>query len=674
MKKFGFTIIMIVVFSIHATCQYCKVYTTSNSDLPYYLISALASDSQGNIWIGTGNAFGNGGGVAKFDGENWTIYNTSNSDLPFNMIGAILPEIQGGVWIGTSGGVYGTRGGGLAYLKEDIWTIYDTANSELPDNDIVELIKDNQGSLWIGTFGGGLAKFDGSNWIVYDKSNSDLPNDDVFGLAFDKQENLWVGTFGGLAMFDGENWTVYNTSNSDLPHNYVYDLAFDSQGVLWIGTAYHISGPVAGGLARFDGENWTVYNTSNSILPHNDVYDIKIDDQDNVWIGCGDHIPSSVGGLLKFDGTDWTLYDKTNSRIPYNLVYTLTIDPDGNIWTGSVNHDEQGGLACVDPGTVTSVDKRYAIPGIDSVLISIKMSDPTNNTLLAEIEAPDQILVDSLQLFDDGNHNDGNAGDSLYANIWPVSYPEERKYYVDLFIRQVDTDTIINHMDNMTLFTTKGPVVLESYTITSSDTIPNPGNRMIVKLTLKNNGTQKPVRNIKARLLSLDSLVDVVINMQSFDDMAPGETVQCNFSYSFDISEDCLPGTDIPFELEISEDEYVYWYDTFSIMVETPTPVLQIKENIPNTFSLKQNFPNPFNTSTTIEYNLPKSGNVNISIYNLSGERIKVLNNSFQNAGSYEIQWNGRNDSDEVVSSGFYFLELNCNDYRKIIQMIFLKD
>jgi ligand-binding sensor domain-containing protein len=41
-------------------------------------VKAIAIDGQGNKWIGT-----RGGGLAKFDGVNWTVYNTSNSGLPF---------------------------------------------------------------------------------------------------------------------------------------------------------------------------------------------------------------------------------------------------------------------------------------------------------------------------------------------------------------------------------------------------------------------------------------------------------------------------------------------------------------------------------------------------------------------------------------------------------------
>jgi N-acetylneuraminic acid mutarotase len=93
----------------------------------------------------------------------------------------------------------------------------------------------------------------------------------------------------------------------------------------------------------------------------------------------------------------------------------------------------------------------------------------------------------------------------------------------------------------------------------------------------------------------------------------------------------------------------------------------------PTEFLLHQNYPNPFNPETTIEYVLPKSGNVNISIYNISGQKVKVLKNNFQTAGSYNIQWNGRNSSGQVLPSGVYLLEMVINGYRQTKRMLLLK-
>jgi hypothetical protein len=94
----------------------------------------------------------NSGGLAKFDGVNWTVYNTSNSGLPDNYVRAIAIDGQGNKWIGTDGG-------GLAKFDGVRWTVYNTSNSGLPDNWVNAIAIDGQGNKWIGTFGGGLAVY-----------------------------------------------------------------------------------------------------------------------------------------------------------------------------------------------------------------------------------------------------------------------------------------------------------------------------------------------------------------------------------------------------------------------------------------------------------------------------------------------------------------------------------
>ncbi len=92
--------------------------------------------------------------------------------------------------------------GGLAKFDGVNWTVYNTSNSGLPDNGVRAIAIDGQGNKWIGTYGGGLAKFDGVNWTVYKTSNSGLPNNDVWAITIDGQGNKWIGTGGGgLAVY-----------------------------------------------------------------------------------------------------------------------------------------------------------------------------------------------------------------------------------------------------------------------------------------------------------------------------------------------------------------------------------------------------------------------------------------------------------------------------------------
>ncbi|NIR49004.1 T9SS type A sorting domain-containing protein, partial [candidate division KSB1 bacterium] len=82
------------------------------------------------------------------------------------------------------------------------------------------------------------------------------------------------------------------------------------------------------------------------------------------------------------------------------------------------------------------------------------------------------------------------------------------------------------------------------------------------------------------------------------------------------------------------------------------------QDQIPQKFQLLQNFPNPFNPTTTIKYQLPKTTNVRLEIYNILGQRIKTLVDAQQPADYYTIQWDGRNNHGVQVGSGLYIYRL----------------
>jgi hypothetical protein len=93
----------------------------------------------------------------------------------------------------------------------------------------------------------------------------------------------------------------------------------------------------------------------------------------------------------------------------------------------------------------------------------------------------------------------------------------------------------------------------------------------------------------------------------------------------------------------------------------------------PNKYSLFQNFPNPFNHRTNFYYHLPESGRVQISVYSLSGEKVKSLLDRTMNAGLHAISWDGTNQQNQVVSSGVYYYVLYAGTLRDQKKMLFTK-
>lgn len=96
------------------------------------------------------------------------------------------------------------------------------------------------------------------------------------------------------------------------------------------------------------------------------------------------------------------------------------------------------------------------------------------------------------------------------------------------------------------------------------------------------------------------------------------------------------------------------------LMLETGTGIGDGLNLQPDQFVLEQNFPNPFNPNTTINYYMPTAQNVELAIYNITGQKIKSLVNGKQSAGNHQIQWDGRNDNGELAASGVYIYRLQA--------------
>jgi hypothetical protein len=78
-------------------------------------------------------------------------------------------------------------------------------------------------------------------------------------------------------------------------------------------------------------------------------------------------------------------------------------------------------------------------------------------------------------------------------------------------------------------------------------------------------------------------------------------------------------------------------------------------------FALANNYPNPFNPVTTIDFSVPKSAKVSLVVYNALGQKVRTLVDGSTPAGAHSVQWNGRNDSGQMLSSGIYFYTLTSD-------------
>ncbi|MFH1251539.1 MAG: T9SS type A sorting domain-containing protein [bacterium] len=100
--------------------------------------------------------------------------------------------------------------------------------------------------------------------------------------------------------------------------------------------------------------------------------------------------------------------------------------------------------------------------------------------------------------------------------------------------------------------------------------------------------------------------------------------------------------------------------------LKTGDPVIQ-------KYRLDQNYPNPFNNATAIRFAVATAEPVTLIIYNILGQPARTLFNSAVTPGTYDIFWNGKDNSGNTVSTGIYFYQLQGKEFSQTRKMLFIK-
>ena len=216
-------------------------------------------------------------------------------------------------------------------------------------------------------------------------------------------------------------------------------------------------------------------------------------------------------------------------------------------------------------------------------------------------------------------------------------------------------------------------------TINGDDQIWNPGENISIEFDLCNNSDiahmYYPGIVLKAdsQIVSIDNeyywfygLDSNSCNTATFNVLADS-SINFNTSINFKAYAEALNCE--------NQSEYCIDSDTiaFSIPIIFETVYVYEPIQIPNEFALHQNYPNPFNPITSLRYDLPNDGLVNITIYDMMGRIVKTLVNSSQIAGYKSIQWNATNDRNEPVSAGLYLYTIQAGEFRQTKKMVLLK-
>jgi signal transduction histidine kinase/ligand-binding sensor domain-containing protein len=429
-----------------------QAWTTENG-LPQNSVTSILQTRDGYLWLGTL------GGLARFDGVEFTVFNTvTTPQLKSNRIRTLYEDSEGSLWIGT-------EHGGLTRYRQGVFTNY-SASDGLPSTSVLSIAGGAGGDLWVGTLDG-LTRLHAGVFTQI-RPETGLPHTAIEAICRDSHGHLWLGADGiGLIRYAAGTATTY-AARTRLPGDVM--AIREVNGTLWVGTrkgltivdeetlraekshTVHIGEAVRSiyqgprgivwvateqGLLRFENGVETRF-TANDGLPNTNLHAVFVDREQNLWIGTDGggldrwrianaraYIASqgltdrpTMSILQNHDGVIWigslgdhSLYfykDGNFSPYPHSpnsmeSVASLAEDHMGNLWLG----DWKFGLGYLD--IKRGQLKHYRVPGLSSDVVRSLYVDTTGALWIGT----DQTGLFRLK---EGRFTNFRAGDGLPDN------------------------------------------------------------------------------------------------------------------------------------------------------------------------------------------------------------------------------------------------------------------
>lgn len=420
---------------------------------------------------------------------------------------------------------------------------------------------------------------------------------------------LLLISFAGLSL--AGQWTVYTKDNTELSSNEVLAVCVDGNGIKWFGTK--------NGLTSFDGATWKTY-TADDNLAHNEVSSIVFEVTNygpEIWVGTEGGV--SVIGVAPDAVTFATPYSTENTGLISNSVSAAAVDTAHVKWFGT------------DKGVSSFDGYNWAGYTTDNLL--------SENRVLSIAAA----FNGWVYFGTDGggvSRFDGVSSASPYDTDWSgiASNKVTAAFVTPDGIKWFGTDKgISSHTgdDTKTNWTT----------YTTDDGLA--GN-LVYSITGDSKGRLWAGTN--GGVSKFDGV--------SWKSYTTGDGLAGNNVYAVAVD---LNGT--------------LWFGTDAGVTEyIPDDVSVEKDKtLPAEFAILGCFPNPFNPETTIEYNLPGEVFVELSVYSVSGQKVRQLVHNKKSAGKHTAVWDGCDENGMRVSSGIYISHLKMGNTITSGRMVMVK-
>ena len=302
-------------------------------------ITAIAEDSNGKIWYGTGDK-----GLVDYEGT-----------LASQKITVMTTTSDGSLWVGS-------KQNGLTRIKDGVSTIYSAARDSMKtliDDHINALSCDKSGNLWIAT-NGGLQVYNPrmNTFSSYTRENGMLTTNNITALFYGTNNNMLIGTAEGLVVLNlstrEKTLLTGNASNmKSFTNNYITQIYEDSRGLLWIGTreGINILNPVNDELSKV---------TEKDGLCNNTICGIAEDKNHSIWITTSNGVSRIVVQRNHEDETfNYGLYNYTISDGLQSNEFNM-----GSILTKKNGEVLFGGLYGVNWVRHSNKDEQVTLPRV----------------------------------------------------------------------------------------------------------------------------------------------------------------------------------------------------------------------------------------------------------------------------------------------------------------------
>jgi ligand-binding sensor domain-containing protein len=529
----------------------------------------------------------------------------------------------------------------LVSFDGKVWRTYSSQDGLPADGMIGGMVVDHNGIFWLIN-GGMLISFNGIKFTQYKTDGFYIAS-----LAIDKDNSVWIGTMKGLARFDGSTFSYISATQMTSGPSAFRNLIIDEDGNKWCTTWFAYTGIRE--LVRYDGSSWKVYTVDDRLIS-NDLMAAGVDPENRKWFG------TLNWGISCFDGEKWT---RMTLEKPYVNANPILFDHGGVMWLGLGTFGAMS--VCGDERVLYKVGETFT-DGVISIavgkdnkkwfstgsgLTSFDGNEWRSYTLRDSLSIPyhfSAIAVDQDNVVWAGSpFNLGLPGLFRFdGKVWESVLPKEG-------LPNININSIIVDKENVKWFLIDNGVssfdgVIWRY---YSEKEFFSGNEVLALAADLNN----------VKWFATDK------GIMGFD----GSTWK---TY--------LPEKDLPIDrvnIILVDRENVKWFmkSYFGIIsFDDRTETFVEESKLPLSFSLN-NYPNPFNPSTTIEYVIPHDSEICMTIYSVTGQKIRTLFSGKAPAGKQVRRWDGKNDRGDPVSSGVYLVEIRAGRMRAVHTMMLLR-